>query len=57
MLLKRGKQKDFESGFDKNKLDELLRKKKHAKKTFNAEEKELIACAFKGRLQELVEGV
>jgi hypothetical protein len=25
----------------------MLKEKKHAKKTFEAEEKELIACAFK----------
>lgn len=35
----------------------MLKEKKHAKKTFEAEEKELIACAFKQRLQEMVEGV
>lgn len=35
----------------------MLKQKKHAKKTFNAEEKELIACAFKSRLHELSEGI
>ena len=29
----------------------MLNEKKYAKKTFDAEEKELIACAFKQRLQ------
>ena len=47
---RRSKGKDYESGFNKNKIEETLKKKKHAQKTFNPEEKELIACAFKGRL-------
>jgi len=54
---RKAKGKDFESGFDKTKMEDMLKKKKHAKKTFNPEEKELIACAFKSRLLELVEGV
>mgnify|MGYP003943487239 CR=1 FL=1 len=35
----------------------MLNEKKYAKKTFDAEEKELIACAFKQRLQQLFDGI
>ena len=53
----KAQRKDFEKGFDRNKLERLLQKKRHAKSVFNMEEKKLIACAFKSRLNEIKEAI